>query len=103
MQGAQCPPGGIYRAGQAIVPGWRGYRRKKGRRQNKKEKREKNKEKREKQKEKREKQGKLREIKGVESQGMCQGRTRAWEHITVITVCLGAHYSDYGALVSIFQ
>ena len=38
------PPGGIYRAGQAIVPGWRGYRRrgrKKGRRQKKKEKREK--------------------------------------------------------------
>ena len=33
------PPGGIYRAGQAIVLGWRGYRRR-GKREGKKAKEE---------------------------------------------------------------
>ena len=81
------PPGGIYRAGQAIVPGWRGYR-KKGRRQKKKKKREKK-------KEKKEKKGKLKEG----NHWACANTGP--DHATVTTVRL--HYSDCGALESTLQ
>ena len=109
-QGCTVPPGGICRAGQAIVPGWRGYRRR-GKKEGKKAKEE-----REdgKQKEKREKKGKLKITRG-KSLGMCQDRTRPynsdygapgstlqslrgaweWEHITVTTVRLGACQGTY--------
>ena len=79
--------------------------RKKGRRQKQKEKREKKKEKRE--KKKTEKKGKLME--GNHKACAKEGPEHATvtmvclEHITVTTVRLGAHYSDYGALGSIFQ
>ena len=51
--GAGGLPGGIYRAGQAIVSGWRGYRRR-GKKERKKVKEER-------------KEGKEGEIKGGES------------------------------------
>ena len=86
------PPGGIYRAGQAIVPGWRGYRRR-GKKEGKKarEEREEGKEEREGGK------GKLKE-------GNHRACAKAGpDHTTVTTVRMGAHYSDYGALGSTLQ
>ena len=77
------PTGGIYRAGQAIVPGWRGYRRK-GKKEGKKAKEEKEEGKKERE------EGKEGEIKRGESLGMCQYGTRPCN-------------SDYGALGSTLQ
>ena len=78
--------GQSYRAGDDIEEGGR----KKGRRQKKKDKREKKKEKR----------GKKGKLKAGNNRACAKAGP---EHATVTTVRLGAHYSDYGALGSIFQ
>ena len=87
------PPGGIYRLAKQSYPAGEDIEeggRKKGRRQEKKERRERK-------KEKRKRRGKLKE-------GNHRACAKAGqEHATVTTVRLGAHYSDYGALGSIFQ
>ena len=104
------PPGAIYRAGQAIVPGWRGYRRR-GKKEGKKAKEEREEGKEEREEGKEEKEEGKEEEKREKKWKLKEGNHRACakegpEHPTVTcpTVCLGAHYSsDYGALGSIFM